>query len=138
MDVEAIDAINMDNETFLERNFTEQERTYCRAAASPQSSFAGRWSAKEAVFKSLGVCSKGAGAPLKDIEVLSDETGAPVVKVSSNPITTLYIYHFTNLESRLQLNGEAAAAAKKAGVKEVSVSISHSDSQAVAIAMSKF
>ncbi|OAX78204.1 hypothetical protein ACJ72_07489, partial [Emergomyces africanus] len=32
----------------------------------------------------------------------------------------------------------AAAAAKQAGVKEVSVSISHSDTQAIAIAMSKF
>lgn len=34
--------------------------------------FVGRWSAKEAVFKSLGVPSEGAGAPLKAIEILSD------------------------------------------------------------------
>ena len=38
-------------------------------------------SAKEAVFKSMGVESKGAGAGMKDIEILSDEKGAPVVKV---------------------------------------------------------
>lgn len=82
VDVEDIASINIDNETFVERNFTDREIEYCQQAASPRSSFAGRWSAKEAVFKSLGVASKGAGAPLKDIEVLSDEKGAPKVTVS--------------------------------------------------------
>jgi len=116
VDVEDIRAINIDNETFVERNFTEKEQAYCKKAPSPQASFAGRWSAKEAVFKSLGVCSKGAGAPLSDIEITNDETGAPVVS----------------------LHGEAAAAAKQAGVKKVNVSISHSDTQAIAVAVAAF
>jgi fatty acid synthase subunit alpha len=81
VDVERIDAINIENDTFVERNFTSEEIAYCKKAASPQSSFAGRWSAKEAVFKSLGVKSQGAGAALKDIEITSDENGAPAVKV---------------------------------------------------------
>ena len=83
VDVEDISAINMENDTFLDRNFTEREQSYCRKAPSPQASFAGKWSAKEAVFKSLGVKSKGAGAPLKEIEILNDEKGAPIVSVSS-------------------------------------------------------
>jgi fatty acid synthase subunit alpha, fungi type len=84
VDVEEISAINIDNDTFVERNFTPNEIAYCRKAPSPQSSFAGRWSAKEAVFKSLGVASKGAGAAMKDIEIMKDEeTGAPIVRVSS-------------------------------------------------------
>ena len=83
VDVEDISAVNVANDTFLERNFTAEEISYCRQAASPQSSFAGRWSAKEAVFKSLGVASKGAGAAMKDIEILRDDTGAPTVSVSS-------------------------------------------------------
>jgi fatty acid synthase subunit alpha len=116
VDVENIDAVNIENETFVERNFTTAEQDYCRKAASPQSSFAGRWSAKEAVFKSLGVSSQGAGAALKDIEIGVDATGAPVVN----------------------LLGAAAAAAKAAGVKSVNVSISHSETQAVAVAVSKF
>ncbi|PWY64526.1 hypothetical protein BO70DRAFT_302891 [Aspergillus heteromorphus CBS 117.55] len=116
VDVENIESFNIENETFIERNFTANEQEYCRKAACPQSSFAGRWSAKEAVFKSLGVSSKGAGAPLKDIEISSDSTGAPVVN----------------------LHGAAAEAAKESGVKQVSVSISHSDTQAVAVAVSKF
>lgn len=86
VDVESIDAINIDNETFVERNFTSKEQEYCFKAPSPQASFAGRWSAKEAVFKSLGVAGKGAGASLKEIEILNDHKGAPVVTVSSNEI----------------------------------------------------
>ena len=82
VDVESIDAINIANGTFLERNFTSAEQTYCRKVPNPQASFTGRWSAKEAVFKSLGVESKGAGAGLKDIEIENDEKGAPVVTVS--------------------------------------------------------
>jgi fatty acid synthase subunit alpha len=81
VDAEHISSINIENENFIERNFTPAEIAYCNKAASPQSSFAGRWSAKESVFKSLGVTGQGAGAPLKDIEILSDEKGAPVVKV---------------------------------------------------------
>nr|UWK20291.1 fatty acid synthase alpha subunit [Trichoderma turrialbense] len=116
VDVEDIVSFNIENDTFIERNFTSQEVAYCKSAPSPQSSFAGRWSAKEAVFKALGVSSKGAGAALKDIEILKDDTGAPVVS----------------------LHGDAAAAAKQAGVKEVSVSISHADKQAVAVAVAHF
>jgi fatty acid synthase subunit alpha len=83
VDIELVDAVNVANETFVQRNFTSAEQAYCTKAPNPKASFAGRWSAKEAVFKSLGVSSKGAGAPLSDIEILNDETGAPVVKVST-------------------------------------------------------
>ncbi|KAM5377854.1 hypothetical protein AU210_002892 [Fusarium oxysporum f. sp. radicis-cucumerinum] len=116
VDVEDIAAVNIDNDTFVERNFTANEISYCRQAPSPQSSFAGRWSAKEAVFKSLGVASQGAGAAMKDIEIVKGENGAPAVS----------------------LHGEAAAAAKKAGVKDITLSISHSDSQAIAVAVANF
>ena len=110
VDVELISAINTENETFIERNFTAAEIAYCKSAPSPQSSFAGTWSAKEAVFKALGVESKGAGAQLKDIEIVRDSTGAPQV----------------------ELHGDAAKAAPNASVK---VSISHDDFQSVAVAI---
>ncbi|KAL8857600.1 MAG: hypothetical protein Q9198_010718 [Flavoplaca austrocitrina] len=119
VDVESVDAINIENETFVERNFTTKEQAYCLKAANAQASFAGRWSAKEAVFKSLGVESRGGGAALKDIEITNDNTGAPVVTVH-------------------QLHGDAKAAASKAGVRSVDVSISHSDTQAIAVAVAKF
>ena len=87
VDVESVESINVDNETFIERNFTPAEQKYCREASKgAQASFAGRWSAKEAVFKALGVPGKGAGAALKDIEIISDEKGAPIVSVRVAPI----------------------------------------------------
>ncbi|KAI9683884.1 MAG: 3-oxoacyl-[acyl-carrier-protein] synthase [Trizodia sp. TS-e1964] len=116
VDVEDVHAINIENETFIERNFTRNEQDYCKKAPSSQTSFAGRWSAKEAVFKSLGVAGKGAGAALKEIEITNNDKGAPIVT----------------------LHGDAAAAAKTAGVKSVEVSISHSDSQVIAVAISSF
>ncbi|KAH6616540.1 hypothetical protein C7974DRAFT_401961 [Boeremia exigua] len=116
VDVESVSAINIENDTFIERNFTVKEIAYCQKAANPQASFTGKWSAKEAVFKSLGVKGKGAGAALKDIEIGNDETGAPIV----------------------QLSGHAQEEAKRVGVKSINVSISHSDEQAVSVAIAQF
>ncbi|GAB7362022.1 hypothetical protein MBLNU230_g2056t1 [Neophaeotheca triangularis] len=116
VDIESIDALDIHNDTFIERNFTAGEIAYCRKAPSPQASFTGKWSAKEAVFKSLKSEGKGAGAPLKDIEIVNDENGAPNVS----------------------LYGDAKAAADKAGVKSTTVSISHSDAQVIAVAISSF
>ena len=84
VDVESVDAINIENETFVHRNFTAAEQAYCHKAPNAHASFAGRWSAKEAVFKSLGVKSRGGGAALKGIEIGADEKGAPIVTVSCN------------------------------------------------------
>jgi fatty acid synthase subunit alpha len=58
VDIEDIAAINISSETFVVRNFSEREQAYCQAAPFPQASFAGRWCAKEAVFKSLGVAGR--------------------------------------------------------------------------------
>ncbi len=86
VDIESIDAIDIHNDTFVERNFTQGEIEYCRQAPNPQASFTGKWSAKEAVFKSLKVEGKGAGAALKDLEIKNDESGAPTVTVSIVPL----------------------------------------------------
>ncbi|KAL4907693.1 3-oxoacyl-synthase [Aspergillus multicolor] len=51
VDVEELANINIDNPVFIDRNFTPTEREYCLHAADPCASFAGRWAAKEAVFK---------------------------------------------------------------------------------------
>lgn len=86
-DVEDIATINVENDTFLERNFTAAEMQHCIGSTTgrpPQKAFAGRWSAKEAVFKALGTSSKGAGAAMKDIEILTDKNGAPSVKVCAS------------------------------------------------------
>jgi fatty acid synthase subunit alpha, fungi type len=102
---ELISAVPSWNPTFIERNFTEAEITYCQSQCSPSSSFAARWVGKEAVFKSLGVSSKGAGAAMKDIEILPNDSGAPTVI----------------------LHGDARTAAQNKGIEKVLVSLSHSD-----------
>jgi fatty acid synthase subunit alpha, fungi type len=81
IDVEDIRSFRDRSGIFYERNYTSNERLWASQAVDPISALAGRWSAKEAVFKSLGVKSKGAAAPLKEIEILSKDGYAPTVKV---------------------------------------------------------
>lgn len=112
VDQELISAVPSHNPTFIGRNFTEAEIAYCQAQPSPQSSFAARWAGKEATFKSLGVASKGAGAAMREIEILPDENGAPQV--------ILY--------------GDAKAAADSKNIKTIHISLSHSETTAIAFA----
>jgi len=112
VDQELISSVPSYNPTFVERNFTADEIAYCRAQPSPPSSFAARWVGKEAVFKSLGVKSKGAAAAMKEIEILNDETGAPTVR----------------------LHGEAKSKADEKGISKVLISLSHSETVAIAFA----
>ncbi|KAI8643676.1 fatty acid synthase [Parasitella parasitica] len=119
VDVELTNAVNIENSTFIKRNFTAAEIEYCQARADPQASFTGRWSAKEAVFKAISsygnIPSDGAGAPLNEIEIKSNEVGAPEVV----------------------LTGKAKNAASAAGIKSVNVSISHSGAYSVAVALAQ-
>ncbi|KAF2107798.1 fatty acid synthase alpha subunit FasA [Lophiotrema nucula] len=112
VDIESFDSIDTSNDVFMRRNFTEAERLYCQAAPDPRASLTGRWAAKEAVFKSLGVKSKGAGAAMKEIEILS-EAGRPIVK----------------------LHGEARAVATERGLGNIEVSITHEAELAMAVAL---
>lgn len=111
IDIELLSAINVDNETFLERNFTADERKYCDNAPDRRASYAGTWSAKEAVFKALKTEGKGAAAPLAEIEIVRTATGPEV-----------------------RLHGDALAAANG---RTFTVSISHDEVQAVAVAAAK-
>ncbi|EAU85370.1 fatty acid synthetase alpha subunit [Coprinopsis cinerea okayama7 len=112
VDQELISAVPSSNPNFVSRNFTDEEIAYCQAQPSPPSSFAARWVGKEAVFKSLGVRSQGAAAAMKDIEIVNDSTGAPTVR----------------------LHGEARRLAEAKGIKKILISLSHSDTTAVAFA----
>ncbi|KAE8395549.1 hypothetical protein BDV23DRAFT_145171 [Aspergillus alliaceus] len=112
VDVEEVANINVENDTFLRRNFTPAEREYCLNAPNCRASFAGRWSAKEAVFKSLQTPSSGAGAPMHEIEVLN-QSGVP----------------------RITLHGKVKEIARAKGIESIEVSISHSSRAAIAIAV---
>jgi holo-[acyl-carrier protein] synthase len=62
----------MENPRFIYRVLTESERAMCR---TPQC-VAGRWAAKEAISKALGL-----RLTWQQVEVLPDATGAPKVNV---------------------------------------------------------
>lgn len=116
VDQELISSFPAHNQTFVTRNFTNKEVAYCNAQPNPTASFAARWAGKEAVFKSLGVASKGAGASLRDIEILPDESGVPQV----------------------YLHDDAKAAAEGKNIAHVHISLSHSDTVAIAFAQATF
>jgi holo-[acyl-carrier protein] synthase len=76
-------SIERHGQHFLNRLFTQREQDYCFKFKDPIPHFAGRFAAKEAIVKALGV---GFGAQIQwhDIEVLNDELGKPVVSLSSS------------------------------------------------------
>ena len=90
---------------FLRRIYTEDEAAYCRGRPP---NLAGRFAAKEAAMKALGTGLRGVG--WKDIEVVRNQAGAPSVL----------------------LHGRAKVRAETLGVRELSLSLSHSRNYAVA------
>lgn len=99
------EAIDRHGERFVARIFTEAEQRDCGGRIS---SFAARFAAKEAVSKALG-CGIGDVSWL-DIEIRSDEKKAP----------------------HLALHGEGGRLARELGLINWSVSLSHTESQAIA------
>lgn len=94
------------------RLFTRAERAYCRARAHCGQHFAARFAAKEALLKALGV---PAGLRWHELEVVNDEAGAP----------------------GLRLFGNAAAAASRAGVRRLHLSLSHAADSAMAFVVAE-
>ncbi len=95
-------------ERFRSRVLTEDEARYCRTKVER---IAGRWAAKEAISKVLGLGVRGVG--WREIEILPNWAGAPQVT----------------------LHGRALQRAAVLALEEVSVSISHERSMAVAVAI---
>jgi holo-[acyl-carrier protein] synthase len=100
-------ALERFGERFSNRVLTPSERRYVRARPE---TFAGRWAAKEAVSKVLGLGVRGIG--WKDIEVERLPTGQPAIR----------------------LHGRAAQRADQLGMGRIALSITHESEFAVAIA----
>ena len=99
------EAIERHGKRFLDRIFTELEQKECHGRIA---SFSARFAAKEAAAKALG-CGIGDVSWL-EIEVRSDERKAPY----------------------LVLSGEGERLAKELGLTTWSVSLSHTESLAIA------
>ena len=100
-------ALERFGDRFSKRVLTIPEQRYVRARPE---TFAGRWAAKEAVSKVLGLGVRGIG--WRDIEIERMPTGQPAVR----------------------LHGRAAARAEQLGMDRIAVSITHESDYAVAIA----
>ena len=95
--------------TLAGRLFSDGEREYASEQHDPAKSLAARFAAKEAVMKALGV---GLGdIDFHDVEVVRHESGAP----------------------SLEIRGRADALARERGVTSWLLSLSHTESVAMAV-----
>jgi holo-[acyl-carrier protein] synthase len=102
-------AIERHGEVFLRRIYTTREREYCERFKNKYERYAGRFAAKEAAMKALGTGWRR-GVRWVDLEVVRETSGRPTLSIS----------------------GEAAKIAQQLGVKSVALSITHTESQALA------
>jgi holo-[acyl-carrier protein] synthase len=103
-------AVERHGRRFLERVFTDQEIVYSEQKANLYERYAARFAAKEAGMKALGTGWHG-GVKWRDFEVANLPSGRPT----------------------LQFHGKAAEYARKLGVQNVSLSITHTSVQAMAL-----
>ena len=102
-------AIERYGETILRRLYTQEERDYCEQFKNKFERYAGRFAAKEAGMKALGTGWRR-GVRWVDLEIVREKSGRPT----------------------LALSGEAARIAMQLGVKHIALSITHTESQALA------
>ena len=102
-------ALKRQGQSLLDRCFLPGEQSYCNGQHLPARAYAARFAAKEAVAKALGT---GIGAELEwlSVEVRRKATGEPFIV----------------------LFGIGAETAKRLGVSELFLSLSHSEHYAVA------
>lgn len=73
---------------FSDRIYTESELNYCKSKKAGRfSCLAARFAAKEAVSKAFGT-GLGEKASPGEIEILNDNLGKPIVKLSGNALET--------------------------------------------------
>lgn len=99
-------------QSFKDRVFTRAEQAYCESRGKQcAQSYAARFAGKEAVLKSLGTGLRG--GCLTEIEILPNELGAPIVRLS----------------------GYFAETARKMGIEEIIISLTHDKTYAMAQAL---
>ncbi len=102
-------ALDRGGQRLLDRLFTPEEAAYCRSRRSPERHFAARFAAKESVVKALRAPA-GLGWLWRCIEVTG--AGGP---------------------PSLRLSGRAHERAERLGVTASHLSLSHSETHAVAV-----
>jgi len=67
-------------DNFICRIFTPLEQEYCEKKGNKYQSYAGKFAAKEALLKALGLGLRGVN--WREIEVINDNFGQPIIKTS--------------------------------------------------------
>lgn len=104
--------IERHGERFLDRIFTFAEQQYARSHKNSVERYAGRFAAKEAILKLIGTGWRGKIA-WTDVEVVNDPAGRPEVRLS----------------------GEVKEIAERLGIRQISISITHTANFAIASAV---
>jgi len=73
-------AVGRWGDVFLQRLFTEQELSVARTRVNMYEHLAGRFAAKEAVFKAFG----DPHLSWHDVQIINDPSGKPVCKIAQN------------------------------------------------------
>ncbi len=98
-------------ERFLKRIFTEEEQAYCNTLKYSHKHYAARWAAKEAVSKCF---TTGIGEHLD--------------------WTSISVYHGARKEPLVRLDAKATALLQAVGATHVWLTLSHTESHAMAVA----
>lgn len=76
-------AISRHGTRFLDEIFTPLEQAYCLRYEKAERHFAGRFAAKEAILKALGIGLSG-GIRWIDLEISNNPEGKPIVSLSQS------------------------------------------------------
>jgi len=80
IEISRIEKVMNRTRSFIEKSFTDSEIQYFKSKGLKGNVIAGNFAAKEAISKAMGTGFRGFG--LKDIEVLRDGLGKPIVNLS--------------------------------------------------------
>ncbi|RDY23563.1 holo-ACP synthase [Romboutsia maritimum] len=116
IEIERIKKAISKNAKFIDKIFTEREIEYFESKGFKAESIAGNFAAKEAVSKSIG---KGIrGYDFKDIEILRNELGKPIVKTYNNLERICIDYNVLEIKISISHCKEYAVANAIAIIKE--------------------
>ena len=79
------------SDRFKKHVFTDKEKSYCDLKSNPAVHYAGRFAAKEAVKKALYSSSIINSIDFADIEIISNVSGAPEVKLSTQDLKNVFV-----------------------------------------------
>lgn len=101
---------------FLEKIFTENEIEYFKSNGFRYESIAGNFAAKEAISKALGTGIRN--FKFKDIEILRNKLGKPIVKTYNNLSSICIKYNVTDIKVSISHCKDYAVANAVTIVKE--------------------